>query len=380
MGKRGGGKWKVVSGTVFAVCAVLATFNLWHMSDLDLHAKAKYPWVDGDIPQTSSMQGNVEWKGLPSKLSTKEVEERAHALVLGAMVGDAAAAGMEGVKGQGKIKPMAGNQTLEFADPQLGPFCDGRMGDLSPFGEEAFLLLKSVVAGGGFDPHVYAKVSFEDATVSDRRLSNVMIEFLKKYRQGYRYPHSGVDSFEANSMTKAILLVALYGGRPELEEKVRQAAAVHQTNKIATDAAVMGAKFLEGILLGYPPKTALELSTPSHRDSYASNWATAVERLFRTYNWSCSIAAYHVGNGCYMPATIQTALYCSLVSKGYRDGVRKAIKAGGCASGRAMFVGAYLAMRDGVQSIPHLWTGKVIKHKDIATLTEILVRIRGILT
>lgn len=369
--RRNANKWKLASSTVLGICAALATLNLWNTSNLDLLLEAKYPFLDGQFSQSRSSEG-MRWKGLPPRLPPEEITKKAYALILGAIIGDAAAAGVDGLNIYGEANRNGQSYALEFINPQIGPFCDGKAGDLSPAGEEAFSLLKAVAAAGRFDPEVYAKASFEDASQSDRRLSNVMIEFLKKYRQGYRYPFTGWDSFEANSISKGIVLTALYAGRPELEETVRQATAIHQSNKIAADAAVMGAKFLEGILLGYSPTEALDLCISYQQDSYVVNWASALKR-FASMNWSCTEATYHLGKGCYMPATIQTALHCSLASRGYRNGIRDAIDAGGCVSTRAMFVGAVLAARDGVQSIPNPWKEKVTKYRDIVNLTQILV-------
>ena len=363
-----------MASTILGICAIFATLNLWNTYNLDLRSQVNHPFLEEQVSQSKSSEG-MQWGGLPPRLSPEEITKKAHALIVGAMVGDAAAAGVDGLSIYGERNRNGRSYALEFMNPQIGPFCDGKAGDLSPVGEEAFSLLKAVAAAGGFDPAISARVSFEDASWSDRRLSNVMIEFLNRYRQGYRYPFTGWDSFEANSMAKAIALTALYAGRPELEETVRQATAIHQSNKIAADAAVMGAKFLEGILLGYSPTEALELCTSTQEDSYIVNWASALKR-FSSMNWSCIEGTYHLGKGCYMPSTIQTALHCSLVSRGYEDGIRNAIDAGGCVSTRAMFVGAFNAVRDGVESVPNSWKEKVTKYSNIANLTQILVDIK----
>lgn len=60
----------------------------------------------------------------------------------------------------------------------------------------------------------------------------------------------------------------------------------------------------------------------------------------------------------------------------YREGVRGALRGGGCCASRAMFVGACLGARGGADAVPVRWRKRFRKHRECFALTERLCALR----
>ena len=55
------------------------------------------------------------------------------------------------------------------------------------------------------------------------------------------------------------------------------------------------------------------------------------------------------------------------------QGVRSTLKAGGCNSSRAGFIGMCLAAKEGPSSIPESWKEKTLRFKEVSELCEKLM-------
>ena len=60
----------------------------------------------------------------------------------------------------------------------------------------------------------------------------------------------------------------------------------------------------------------------------------------------------------------------------FREGVRGALRGGGCCASRALFVGACLGARGGADAIPVRWRKRARKHRECFALAERLCALR----
>lgn len=65
-----------------------------------------------------------------------------------------------------------------------------------------------------------------------------------------------------------------------------------------------------------------------------------------------------------------------LTSTDYAEGIRTTMHAGGCNASRSAFIGACLAARNGVETIPSDWTTKTLCYKKAWELCQQLVELR----
>ena len=68
--------------------------------------------------------------------------------MIGSFVADAATMSLHWIYSASKIKQLVADGQPEFFARPSSPFYTYELGDLSPYGEEAFLLLRSVVEHG----------------------------------------------------------------------------------------------------------------------------------------------------------------------------------------------------------------------------------------
>jgi ADP-ribosylglycohydrolase len=74
--------------------------------------------------------------------------DRARAALIGAFVADAATMPLHWIYPTKQIRDIIGDAKPEFYEKPSSPFYSYKLGDLSPYGEEAFLLLRSIVEHG----------------------------------------------------------------------------------------------------------------------------------------------------------------------------------------------------------------------------------------
>jgi ADP-ribosylglycohydrolase len=85
------------------------------------------------------------------------------AAIIGAFVADAATMPLHWIYSPDEIRGKLDGRDPEFFDPPSSPFYDYKLGQLSPYGEEALPLLESVTEHGGVVVRAVHRRSFATA-------------------------------------------------------------------------------------------------------------------------------------------------------------------------------------------------------------------------
>lgn len=140
---------------------------------LNLVVDAVLGQVSKDAPNSTPKPApSVSWSNLASQAtkvngSAADLRSRAAGAILGGLTADAAAMGIQWIY-DGKVlddldAKRGGSGALDFYEPPQSPFLPAssyRTGNLTPYGEQNYALLKSVAQAGGFDAEHYAQTNF----------------------------------------------------------------------------------------------------------------------------------------------------------------------------------------------------------------------------
>lgn len=170
---------------------------------------------------------------------------RAHSLVLGALVADAAAMGTHWIYDQEHIRKIAPNAP-EFIPPNKAYYADvpaffahgsRANGQTSQYGEQALVMMNALAASGGrYDAQTYAQtfrahfgyggawVGYIDHATRET-LNNFQRAEDEALARARAIPFAGAPKITTALVGKAMVLIPLYGGetlRTKFEEDVRK--------------------------------------------------------------------------------------------------------------------------------------------------------------
>lgn len=225
-------------------------------------------------------------------ISSASIAARARGMVLGNIVGDAAAVPNHWVYDPVKMAELVGSATRgpAFCDPAGNGFYHTEPGGVSCYADQTLCLLESLVASKGFDDADYArrlgdcfgkssiyelnavdpanwpqlKTNPKDADgkiIEDQRVWTMPLPgpwrhgsikgFLTNYvTKGLTAAESGSDDGQIDGCCKVPPLVALYAGDPALLPTVDRAVRVTQNTDTAASFACGFARILESLVLG----------------------------------------------------------------------------------------------------------------------------------
>ena len=289
------------------------------------------------------------------------VQRRAAAAILGSFVADAATTGVHWIYDMAELQQRLGphSSTPEFHEPPACPYYEYPCGALSPYGDEALVLLRCMCANDGneLEPVEFAGALFDWA--KEYRKGGGFIDhatqgFLTNMLADKSWPDCGAEDKQANCLGKVVVIVARYAGTGEVVKKVTEAVRVHQNHDQAVCYGVAAALLLEQVVLGSSLPAAIELAKAS-MDAAALAAVEAAEAAggLSTADMLGGLGhqlmpgeskAALVGRSCGFPQAFSGAVHAILGAKGdYAKGVRANLLAGGDNCCRAGLVGAVLA-------------------------------------
>ncbi len=236
----------------------------------------------------------------PNPTIERDGPVRAKNAILGALVADAAALGLHWIYDQERIREVAGN-TPEFREPDASAyegvpsfFAHGkkRAGDLSHYGEQALVLLRSLVESDGeLDAVHYERrfrdhfgpggeyVGYIDSVIRDT-LYNASLAEHEAIDAANALPFDGDEALKHRLVTKVMSNVSSYGGE-ELRRRVE--GAVRMTHD--DDAIVAHAfKILEEIQAraGYHGAEDVQMPAISKLPALVARYAGTAELAAKT--------------------------------------------------------------------------------------------------
>mmetsp|Transcript_85619 Transcript_85619/g.266230 ORF Transcript_85619/g.266230 Transcript_85619/m.266230 type:complete len:437 (+) Transcript_85619:104-1414(+) len=268
---------------------------------LDSHAGTKLEdgghryWVPGKAKAEyhEAVQSSLDAEGVDPELVLAEVLRelpqsdvgaRALAAVVGSLVADAAAQPTHWNYAQKpyqeRLRHMGRWENPEFLRPSINAFYRVPSGTNSCYGDQALLILESLVSRGACDPEDicnrfvqafreggslehYGPLDRGSPTAGELPIEGgwrhgSVLGFLENVqKKGRAWPKCGSNDSQADCFVKIVPVVALYAGRDQLLEKVEAAIRVTQDHEQAVAFGLAAARIIEACILGELPAEAV---------------------------------------------------------------------------------------------------------------------------
>jgi ADP-ribosylglycohydrolase len=317
-----------------------------------------------------------------------EVQQRRAACLLGALVADTAVAPLHWIYDQGKVEGLVSGGMAEFSPTSHCPFYTVPPGDPSAYGVQLMVTMEGLVQDKGFDAAKQADrfyKTFGPGTPFEatRRQAgspkqgcwtNHNIKTFVAKREEGEAEQADSGSKDPDGLVKAIAVVAMYHGRPEMEGLVEQCVRITQSHPVAVRFALAGTRILSGILAtGQPPLEAVAEDLRKSGDKTDQEVAAAILTATADKGPHKEVVKTH-GLACSMPPSFLGMVHGVAGGRGYREAVRDEILAAGDNCSRVSFIGACLGAKYGLDSIPEDWLGKLNRAPDLLEWAEAIAR------
>ncbi|OWF44538.1 crystallin J1A-like [Mizuhopecten yessoensis] len=224
------------------------------------------------------------------------VDRRRAAAVLGAVVADAAAQPLHWIYDLNKLDNLIGQaEDIAFWEPSANPYYCIQTGRQSGYGDQAFVILKSLVENKGLDIQ-----SLKDATYnffgpesdyenpvnavykekSDAQKQTFPIkgpwrhfsvkEFLVNHKAGNEQTGSPTDD-QIDGVVRIVPVVAMYAGHPDMLNMAEEVIRVTQESDFTVVVALCAARILEHFILNGPSDQVLEAVIKQMEDPHRAN-------------------------------------------------------------------------------------------------------------
>lgn len=306
------------------------------------------------------------------------------AMVLGALVADAASLGLHWIYDTRRIAEIEQSSGLVFLQPDASYYADGkgyfahgnkRAGESSAYGDACLLMLKQLADQGQFDRHAYQKaycgffgpggkyVGYVDTP------TRLTLAVLLAAKDG-DYPEcSGADDDQLPALATIPALVAAHRGSKEaLLATVETATRITSNNEVAVSATKCLASTLHSLLAGASLQTALRDSIQYTKDALA----TRLEESLTMDDQPATEVTEKFGRACHLHEGLPVVFHIARHAENYQPAIQENIRAGGDSCGRAIALGAIMAAaasRDS-ESIPLSWLARYARLIEAADALE----------
>jgi len=285
----------------------------------------------------------------------RDVSARAKGAVLGALVGDAAAAGLHWFYDTDEVRRRGGSA------PEFQPLAANkyharlRDGSFTHYGDHVVVMLESLAERGRLDLDDYR----------DRMLARFgdpgYEGYLDKATKALLKTGKGADDRQAGCFAKLAPILARYLHDPELDPRLEAAIRVTHDHPQAVACGLAAAAAIRAAILGAPPHGAV--AAAAERGGEAGALARAALEAGPDH----MAFAKRMGQACPVPQAFPVALHAAVTGHDYAASARGTILAGGDSAGRLLVSGAIRGATDGV---PGSWIGKVADRARFEPLLE----------
>lgn len=307
--------------------------------------------------------------------------QRARASVLGALLADAATMPLHWIYDTGKVQSLLESkgkvEEPEFFPQPSCPFYNYSLGRLSPYGDEAYALLQYAAAhpdvdGPGLTEHL---VSFFKSY--DGRLNSSAKKLVEGWEGGARFPAAAPEDTQAHAIVKVPVIVARYGGTPQLAERVEAAVRSQQNSDTAVAMGQAAAAILERVVVqGSSVGEAVAWALQPGNVPELVRQQVAPFLGDTTPSLHSMVHEITKAPSCALPGALTNALYCAATSSGYVDNVRRNLVVAGDNCSRILFGGALWAAAEGEGALSQAWKQQVPVYPELERLVDELLRRR----
>ncbi|XP_046333134.1 crystallin J1A-like [Haliotis rufescens] len=213
------------------------------------------------------------------------VAERREAAVVGALVADAAIQPLHWIYNEEKLTDLIKDRDdIEFWTPSANPFYCLETGLNSCYGDQSFVILKSLVQSQGVDVEDLKKATYDRfgpksdyesavnaayAGTKEKKLTSADLplkgpwrhasikHFLKNFESKMEETGSETDE-QIDCVLRMVPVVALYAGRPEMLDKVENVLRVTQNFDTAVSIGLAAARILEYYIVHGPSPSVVD--------------------------------------------------------------------------------------------------------------------------
>jgi ADP-ribosylglycohydrolase len=261
---------------------------------------------------------------------------RARDAVLGALVGDAAAAGLHWIYDTDDVRRRGGAEP-EFRPPASNRYhARRRAGQGTHYGDHALVAIESLVACGRLDLDDWRErllARFGDPAY-DGYLDRAAKELLATRRGG--------SDNQAGAFAGLAPVVARYLEDPEFDARVEGAIRLTHDHPQSVECGRAAAAAIRAAILGAGPHGAA--ASAAERGGEAGALARRALEA-GTDHLAFALAA---GQACPVTEAFPVALHAALTGADYAATVRATILAGGDSAGRLLLAGAIRGASDGI--------------------------------
>jgi len=292
------------------------------------------------------------------------------AMVLASFAADSLALGAHWIYDTSAIKRSFG-RVDSFLKPTSNSFhpTKGR-GDFTHYGDQAFVLLESLAARGGFDLHDFSERWRALFETYQGYIDHATRVTLSRYAAEQGVEEAGSPSDDLAGASRIASLV--YFHRNDLPGLVKAAAA--QTMMTHNDpATIKSAEFFARVawqvLEGASPVDAMKtVSQESYEDSPLYNW---VQVGIASKAMDSVEVISRFGQTCHtMEAFPGVVHLIARHEQDLKEALVASVMAGGDSAARGMMVGMVLGAHLGMDALPPAWLSELNKGEQILALLE----------
>lgn len=294
------------------------------------------------------------------------MNDKAKGMVIGSFVGDALALGVHWIYNTRVIDKKWGRVEtyIKPERPTYHPTKD--MGEFTHYGDQTLVLLRSIVAAGGFDLDHFARDWQDFFACYDGYFDEATKGTLANLSSGKDIKSSGFPSLDLAGAARIAPVVYCY--RNDLKNLIAgaraQTAFTHNTDPVAASAEYF-ARVAFKVLGGETPLSAIHavMDQGFHEEPF-SRW---VRKGLESINKETREAIMDFGQMCEVEAAFPSVIH--LIAKyenDFREALIENVMAGGDSAGRGLLVGMILGAQLGMDAIPREWL------KDLKAYVEIM--------
>jgi len=296
------------------------------------------------------------------------MNDRTKAMVLASFAGDALALGVHWIYNTRVIDKKWGRveRYVKPERPTYHPTKD--LGEFTHYGDQTLVLLKSIVAAGGFDLDRFAEDWQALFNAYDGYVDQATKGTLQNISDGKESASAGSASLELAGAARIAPLVYRY--RNDLDGLIAaaraQTAFTHNTDHVIASAEFFG-RLAFKVLGGQTPVSAMQavLDERFQEEPYLAWTRQGLESAAGDTRQ----VVLDFGQMCEVEAAFPSVIH--LIAK-YEDNLRDALienaMAGGDSAGRGLLVGMILGAHLGMDAIPEAWLTEMKAYPEITDL------------
>ncbi len=313
--------------------------------------------------------------------------ERMAGALWGPFVGDAYCLGSHWIYDEAAFRERFPDGPEGFDAPDADHYHAGKApGALTHYGEGALVLLRSLVAVGGFDPRHYGERLFAFYAAPDCRSyrdkpTRHLVQRRLDQPGEVAFAEDAALADDQNVTTSRLApLVVRYVGSPATMLHVDRATRVLQSHDRAVAYACAHAQLLDDLLAGAELREAVDrlARLGDARTPLGLEIREMVEAVRAARGRDVDTATGRFGRACGLRQAFPAALHTALAfADDFTGAIRACCAARGDNASRAMLVGAWLGASLGVTAVPATWRQRLADHDGIAADVAALLTAAG---